>query len=307
VMIPLLATGAVYFFATLIPSRWEYRRAALPLNVVVLLTGLFWAAQVPISFVQGRPSPDQTVLLASNVLHAAGMNSANQVLNTRQGLHDVADRERKPFRPAFWVAPDLKSVDDLVLAMRSRGWRFFVYDQATGVQVYPELQSLLTPETRPTGLVPIYVSQNSKLAFYRLADTQDCSPIGAHFENGIALECYEAHVSQDVPVHSGRRVAVYLSWRTGSRLDASLKVFVHLLNAEGRLVAQDDSIPVLWTYPTDEWKPGEVIVDFHQFSVDAGLPPGAYTLQIGLYDPDTGARVAVGADDHVMLTQVTIQ
>jgi len=82
---------------------------------------------------------------------------------------------------------------------------------------------------------------------------------------------------------------------------------VHVLNAEGRLVAQDDSIPALWTYPTSEWKAGEAVVDFHQFELDASLPPGDYTLQAGLYDPDSGARAVVGAQDHVVLTKITIQ
>jgi hypothetical protein len=82
---------------------------------------------------------------------------------------------------------------------------------------------------------------------------------------------------------------------------------VHLLNGEGKLVAQDDNIPALWTYPTNDWKPGEVIVDFHQFPVDSSVPPGDYTLQVGLYDPDSGGRVAAGADDHVVLTKITIR
>ncbi len=307
VMIPLLTIGAIYFFASLIPPRWERRSLVLSYNVIVLLAGLVWAAQTPVSFAQGRPKPDETVIQAGNILHAAGMSSAREVLSTHLRLQDAAAPGRDRFPQAYWVATEAQSVADLVQAMRSRGWRFFIYDRETGATVFPALQSLLSPETRPAGLAPIYFPDDRQFVIYRLdKDANDCPPIGAHFEGGITLECYEAHVSQDVPASSGRRIGVYLSWETESRLEASFKVFVHLLNAEGQLVAQDDSVPVLWTYPTNEWKTGEVVVDFHQFSLDASLPPGVYTLQVGMYDPDSGVRVAVGGDDHVVLTEIAV-
>lgn len=306
VMIPLLSIGAVYFFASLIPPRWERRRLILSFNVVALLVGLAWAAQTPVGFVQGRPKPDKAITRASNILRAAGMSAAHQVLSTHTTLQDVGAPTRERFAQAYWLTPNLASVADVAPTMRSRGSRFLIYDRETGAAVMPALQGLLSPETRPPGLAPIYFPDDRQFVIYRLAESQDCLPVNTRFENKVTLECYEARVSQDVPAGSGWRVSVYLNWRTEARLDASLKVFVHLLNSEGKLVAQDDSVPALWTYPTDEWKPGEVIVDFHEFVVDASVPPGAFTLWVGLYDPDTGARVTTGADDRVALTQITI-
>jgi hypothetical protein len=307
VMIPLLTIGAIYFWASIIPPRWERRPFILSFNVMALLAGLVWAAQTPINFVQGRPQSDNTVIQASNVLHAAGMGNASEVLSTHMRLQDAAAPGRDRFPQAYWVAADVKSVADVVQAMRVHGWRFFIYDRETGATIFPSLESLLSPEARPADLSPIYFPEDRQFVIYRLSESKNCSPVGAHFENGIILDCYEAHVSRDVPAGSSRRVAVYLNWRAESRLDVSHKVFVHVLNAEGRLVAQNDGIPALWTYPTSEWKAGEAIVDFHQFEMDASLPPGNYTLQTGLYDPESGARLAAGAQDHVVLTKITIQ
>jgi hypothetical protein len=174
---------------------------------------------------------------------------------------------------------------------------------------------LLSPETRVPELAPIYFPDNREFVIYRLVDQglEGCARLDARFEGGISLECYEAHISQDVPTGSGRRIGVYLSWRTESHLDASLKVFVHLLDSAGRLVAQHDGVPVSWTYPTNQWQPSEVIVDFHQFPVDARVPPGEYTLQAGLYNEASGVRLnrvtAAGnsVTDAVVLTKINIK
>jgi hypothetical protein len=312
IMIPILATGAVYLFALLIPSRWNYRRISLPLNALVMLAALAWAAGGMVGFAQGQPEPDWTVIHASNVLHAAGMRSAREAATMQLWLQDAAAPARDRLAQAYALAPNQKSVGELTQTMQSQGWRFFVYDRDTGPKAYPDLESLLIPETRPAGLTPIYFPDNRDFVIYRLAASPNCLDVGARFEGGINLDCYEAHISQDAPKGSGRRVGVYLNWRTDDRLENSLRVFAHVLDASGQIVAQDDSIPALWTYPTNEWEAGKVVVDFHQFPLDASLPPGEYTLQVGLYDDKTGARVNCidethhPVNDKVVLSKIQI-
>jgi len=67
---------------------------------------------------------------------------------------------------------------------------------------------------------------------------------------------------------------------------------VHLLDANGHLVTQHDGIPASGTRPTDTWRSAEEIRDRHGLF----LPPEAEAaaplrLLVGLYDPDTGARL----------------
>ena len=71
-----------------------------------------------------------------------------------------------------------------------------------------------------------------------------------------------------------------------------LKVFVHLLDSSGRLVAQHDGEPVAWHSLTDRWHAGERYTDRHGVPLPADLPPGAYTLLVGLYR-HSGERLAV--------------
>lgn len=310
-MIPILVTGAVYFFASVIPPRLEFRRVMLSLNIVVLLVGLAWAAPGLTGFSDGRPGPDTVVMEASNVLHAAGMDSAREVLSTHLRLQDAAALGRDRFPQAYSVAPDQTSVADLAKVMHAQGWKFFIYSQDSGPTSYPALESLLSPEMRTAELAPIDFPENREFVIYRLVDKglPGCTRLDARLESGISLDCYEAHVSQNVPAGSGRRIGVYLSWRTEAKLDASFKVFVHLLDSTGRLVAQHDGIPAVWTYPTNQWEPGKAIVDFHQIPVDPSVPPGEYTLQAGLYDEDSGIRlkrVDTSGSDAIVLTKITL-
>jgi hypothetical protein len=103
-----------------------------------------------------------------------------------------------------------------------------------------------------------------------------------------------------------------LVWQASATTEDSLNVFIHLQeNATGRIWAQSDTGPAEWTRPTTGWLPGEFIADLHRLSLPADLPPGAYTLWAGLYEPRSGARVPVSGseaaeDGRVPLGQVQL-
>jgi len=79
-------------------------------------------------------------------------------------------------------------------------------------------------------------------------------------------------------------------------------VFVHLLDAEGRIVAQHDSQPQDGAYPTSVWDAGEVVADEHVLDLPVDLPAGHYRLRVGWYLPGSGDRLpVVGDGDSVEL------
>jgi hypothetical protein len=94
-------------------------------------------------------------------------------------------------------------------------------------------------------------------------------------------------------VSPGDAVRVTLYWRVLQSVPVDYKVFIHLLASDGHLVAQDDAVPVNWSYPTKQWQVGEYIRDEHSLSVDLLAIRGDYELSVGLYDPNTGERVTV--------------
>ena len=77
----------------------------------------------------------------------------------------------------------------------------------------------------------------------------------------------------------------------------SYKVFVHLVDADGRIVAQQDGRPVGGGYATNDWRAGEVVRDLHVLTVPAGAQRGAYELRAGLYDEVTGRRLPVAGSE----------
>ena len=93
-------------------------------------------------------------------------------------------------------------------------------------------------------------------------------------------------------------LGVMLHWQAVRRMDVAYKFFVHLLDPEtGELEAQADVMPRDWTYPTHWWEAGEIVSDEIRLGLSE-VPPGAYDVVIGAYDPETGVRLVVteGAD-----------
>ncbi len=95
---------------------------------------------------------------------------------------------------------------------------------------------------------------------------------------------------------AGGRLNVDLIWRATGRPAADYTVFVQLLDSSGSLAGQGDGDPVNGVRLTSSWRPGEVIVDQHTVPLKSDLPPGKYSLYVGLYRRDTGDRVAVTVD-----------
>ena len=94
---------------------------------------------------------------------------------------------------------------------------------------------------------------------------------------------------------------VPLVWRAEAETPTDYRVFVHLVDAAGNIVAQSDAAPAGWTRPTTGWLPGEYVLDTHILTLPATLPDGPLSLRVGLYDPDTGQRLLSGVADFATI------
>lgn len=121
--------------------------------------------------------------------------------------------------------------------------------------------------------------------------------VRASFEGGIVLE----GAAFTPTARRGGEVALELTWRTTMPIAASYKVFTHLYNESGRLVAQHDSVPANEEDPTSSWTPGEIITDRHGLMLP-DVTPSSLRLVIGLYDPATGQRLPLteGGDEVIV-------
>jgi Dolichyl-phosphate-mannose-protein mannosyltransferase len=128
----------------------------------------------------------------------------------------------------------------------------------------------------------------------------------AVLEDQIRLEGYS--LSPERPT-AGQALVVSLAWQVLQSPGERLKVFVHLLDSSGRLVAQNDSEPLAWRSPTDGWKPGQRYTDRHGIMLPSDLPAGEYRLEVGMYRA-SGERLQIATgrqiQDAIELGTVTI-
>jgi hypothetical protein len=105
----------------------------------------------------------------------------------------------------------------------------------------------------------------------------------------------------------GETLPVTLSWLALAETPVSYKVFVQLLDEQGRLVTGSDAVPAGWTRPTTGWIAGEYIQDRHDLLLPADLPSGSYQLLVGFYDATTGQRLLTAAGEDARKLPLSIE
>jgi 4-amino-4-deoxy-L-arabinose transferase-like glycosyltransferase len=121
------------------------------------------------------------------------------------------------------------------------------------------------------------------------------APVDTQFEGTITLA--RAAVV-DPQIEPGGSLRLGLEWLTEQPVEDSYSIFVHLVDAEGTLYAQYDSVPGGGLLPMTTWEPGEAVVDRVALTLPDDLPAGTYTIRVGVYNPTNGLRLPVlaGAD-----------
>ena len=130
------------------------------------------------------------------------------------------------------------------------------------------------------------------------------NPMSATLGSQIALIGYSLEPGT---ITAGEPLTLTLGWKSLVATNADYTVFVHLVDASSAVRAQKDNAPVNGTYPTFLWLPGEYVSDVYTLSLSPDLPPGDYALEVGMYLPDTGARLAMAdGRDKVVLGKVSV-
>ena len=106
-------------------------------------------------------------------------------------------------------------------------------------------------------------------------------PLNYRFSDGIELIGF-----------SLERDVLKLYWFAERRPTRDYTVFVHLVNEKGEWVAGFDGMPMGGDFPTSLWPEGALVEDERKIAL-AGLPPGEYTLKVGLYFLETMERLRV--------------
>ncbi len=101
-------------------------------------------------------------------------------------------------------------------------------------------------------------------------------------------------VNEQTRAAPGARVPVTLRWQSQGPSLRDLTIFLHVRDAQGNLVAQDDSMPTWFgVQPTSQWQPAQTVLDAHSVLLPANLRPGVYDLVAGWYYWQTLERLAL--------------
>jgi 4-amino-4-deoxy-L-arabinose transferase-like glycosyltransferase len=85
-------------------------------------------------------------------------------------------------------------------------------------------------------------------------------------------------------VEAGAELEIRLHWQVLEHPQVRYTLFLHLVDSDGQLVAQQDQPPLGESAPTYSWQPGQQIGTTLRLALPSDLPAGPYTLRAGLYN-----------------------
>ncbi|HEY76037.1 MAG TPA: hypothetical protein G4O00_07635 [Thermoflexia bacterium] len=230
------------------------------------------------------------------------------------------------------IAADIRTAErpgDGILLDAPNQWEVFTYYYRDGVPVYPiprqrppraeevyaELEGIAASHRRlfvlywgdveadPERLVEGWLAThaypagsrwygNVRVVTYGLAPLPEEPAVRLDARFGEAIRLLGYGVGEG-PFAPGEVIPVTLFWEADGPVPERYKVFLHLLDGAGNLVAQRDAEPMGDLLPTPAWSPGQRIIDRHGVLLPEDLPAGEYTLSVGLYHIDTGQRLPI--------------
>jgi hypothetical protein len=107
------------------------------------------------------------------------------------------------------------------------------------------------------------------------------------FGKSIELIGYDLNLVKGAQASQGLDLTLY--WKRAAPIEADYTVFVHLLDASGKVVAQRDTQPAQGDNPTSLWGDGEIVPDHYSFPYIVG----ADHIELGFYSTQTGERLPV--------------
>jgi hypothetical protein len=139
------------------------------------------------------------------------------------------------------------------------------------------------PDIRPRYASALTFGSSIRLLGY------DLNAVDSH--GNIVARADEAEPPR-LAVQPGQVLDLKLYWQALTAPVTDYKVFVHIVDADGNVVSQQDQFPDAWRYPTRVWEVGERVADDHLLSPDK-LAAGVYRIRVGLYKPESGERLPI--------------
>lgn len=286
----------------------DWAAEGVPVGQFVRLPSVMLDGNTQQAFEETPRQPEDIAL--TDALALRGLDARPGVLNAGQELRITV----------YWAAADCcrsQPWTGAEIVLRGDGWSL-----AQPVRVYGPYSlgwhAFRIPadagETAELVLVPVD-GPAMTLASYTIEQTERLFappaydvPVGTAFGDLAVLEGFSVPQTTVMPEDT---LELTLVWQALETSNTSYRVFTHLLNTEGRVIAQHDSYPVGGDRPTTGWVAGEYIVDTYHLVFDPEFTGyhGPARLEVGFYNPETGDRIpaAHGADHIVLPITIMVQ
>ncbi|MFN2162889.1 MAG: ArnT family glycosyltransferase [Candidatus Promineifilaceae bacterium] len=105
-------------------------------------------------------------------------------------------------------------------------------------------------------------------------------------------------------LRAGEPLQMLSFWKVIDPPQEEIKLFLHLLDGNGEIVAQHDGLDIL----AQGLQPGDELIQLHAVQLPGDLAPGEYALQIGAYRSGDFSRLMLADDrsDRVLLEKVAV-
>jgi mannosyltransferase len=330
---PLIMSGLPLFFMAVVgatdPAYFKFLLVVVP--YICILAGLAW--------LWGNWKRSVPFVLTATLLIGQTISLRNMYTNpdfARADYRSIAQR----------IAADSHPNAGIILNAPNQ-WEAFTYYHRDGAPVYPlprgrpeaaliepELARIAAEHDRlyvlfwgenqrdPEGVIERWLDVHTfkareewvgdvRFAVYAIPAERntELQPLNVRFltPDGENINLLEYAVWPEV-ASPGDIVQVQLVWQPDSDIARGYKVFLHLIDSNGNLVAQRDSDPGGGSRPTTSWQAEERINDNYGLSLPGDILPGMYILRLGLYDAqEPAARLSwvkngVGGDSFELAT-----
>lgn len=276
-----LEFGALALAQPPLRQRLRFGYALLLVGLMLGAFGIGGRAASQYAAVQGAKNPLRGVVEHLQRTPAAGVGLVCRQIEVCEGLAPyLAEFDR------FWFPMTANWQTEKLVAFANRHpelWLVETLDEASGQHTLAVEQWL----SQQYGKVSQEWVDTVRLTRFVTVPAAPLQPVSFRFGQQLQLTGFSTR-------QQGRYVTVALRWQSSASVDAPYKLFVHLVDANGAILAQNDQYPGGDFAPPTSWQPQTPVNDWHGLILPTA-EPAAYTIRIGWYLPETGARLPVTA------------
>jgi glycosyl transferase family 87 len=304
-VIIFLCIEAVSRLVSNTPLALRIQRAMSPLSVAITIGGfllaipLMWSAYMTNRLEAEPLSPWLESLAGKPQSHEPIVLIQPELL---ERLHPYLPENPMLLMPNVnglpWVQPD-KWLKD---ALATDKYAWFIYDTAFDKSTTNLFKAASTWLNQSSCLIDQQSYESVQVQLYAVAFPPPEQAINRDFQNGLHLLTATIPATPLIP---GAVMCLKLTWHADTALHSDDAMFVHLLNADGQVVAQSDLWPMV---PSSQWPAGYKFTLNHVFEVPADLKSGNYDVEVGVYNIADGQRLLLmDSHDTLYLAEVNVK